>query len=185
MHSDLVAKRLELLKEVVPALSRVAVLNNATDVSVRGLKDTQAAGSALGLIVVPVTIKTGPARADIDAAFTTVRSQRAEALNVLFGAATIHLSRVADLAVKHRVLTIGTAKISAESGYLMSYGANFPDLYRRAATYVDKIFRGTKPGDLPIEQPSKLELVINMNTAKRLGLTIPPSLMLRADQIIE
>jgi len=108
-----------------------------------------------------------------------------EALNVLFAAAGIPQSRVGDLAVKRGVLTMGTSRRAAESGYLMSYGANFPELYRRAATYVDKILKGAKPADLPVEQPTKFELVINLKTAKALGLTIPPALLQRADEVIQ
>ena len=185
MHSELVTKRLALLKEVAPSLSRVAVLHAETSISRRALKDTQAAASALGLIVVPMEVKGAAEIADIDRAFATIRRERAEALNVLFGAAGVHLRRVADLAVERKVLTIGTNRVSVESGYLMAYGANFPELYRRAATYVDKILKGAKPGDLPVEQPTKFELVINLKTAKALGLTIPPSLQLRVDQVIE
>ena len=184
-HGDLVGKRLELLKEAVPSITRIAVLHNATDTSLRGLRDTQSAASLLGLTVVPVEIRSGPGPADIDRAFTTIRRERAEALNVLFGAAGVHPRHVADLAVKRRLLTLGTTRISAESGYLMSYGADFPDLYRRAATYIDKLLKGAKHGDLPVEQPTKFELVINLKTAKALGLTIPQSVLGRADQVIE
>jgi len=185
MHSDLAAKRLELLKGVVPSLSRVAVLHTASPIYRRALKDTQTAAVALGLTVVPVEIGSSAGLADIDGVFATIRRERAEALNVLFAAAGIHQKRVADLAVKRGVLTMGTSRRSAESGYLMSYGANFPELYRRAATYVDKILKGAKPGDLPIEQPTKFELIVNLKTAKALGLTIPPSLLGRADEVIE
>jgi putative ABC transport system substrate-binding protein len=139
----------------------------------------------LGLTVVPVEIRAGPAPADIDRAFTIIRRERAEALNVLFGAAGVHPRHVADLAVKSQLLTIGTTRILTESGYLMSYGADFPDLYRRAATYIDKILKGARPGDLPVEQPTKFELIINMKTAKALGLTIPQTLLLRADHVIQ
>jgi len=183
---DLIGKRLELLKEVtVPSISRVAVLHNATSISLRGLRDTQVAASVVGLTIIPVEIRTGPGPTDIDRAFTTIRRQRAEALNVLFGAAGVHPRHVADLAVKSRLLTMGTTRRTTESGYLMSYGADFPGLYRRAATYIDKILKGAKPADLPVEQPTKFELVINLKTAKALGLTIPQTLLLRADQVIE
>jgi putative tryptophan/tyrosine transport system substrate-binding protein len=184
-HSDLVGKRLELLKEAAPSISRIAVLHNSNVISLRGLRDTQAAASVLGLTVVPVEINSGPGPADIDRAFTTIRRERAEALNVLFGAAGVHPRHVADLATKSRLLTLGTTRGSADSGYLMSYGADFPDLYRRAATYVDKILKGARPSDLPVEQPTKFELVINLKTAKALGLTIPQLLLLRADQVIQ
>jgi putative ABC transport system substrate-binding protein len=185
LHGDLIGKRLELLKEAVPSITRIAVLHNANPTSLRGLSDTQAAASVLGLTVFAVEIRTGPEPADIDRAFTMIRRERAEALNVSFGSAGVHTRHVADLAVKSRLLTIGTTRIATESGYLMSYGADFPDLYRRAAIYVDKILKGAKPADLPVEQPTKFELVVNLKTAKALGLTIPQTILLRADHVIQ
>jgi len=184
-HSGLVAKRLELLKEAVPSISRVAVLYATTPVQLRALRETQAAALTLRLTVVPVEIKVGPGPDDIESAFTTMKRERAEALNVLFGAAGTHLSRVADLAIKNRIPTTATQRVSTEHGYLMSYGAIFLDLYRRAATYVDKILKGAKPSDLPIEQPTKFELVINLKTAKALGLIIPQTIILQANHVIE
>ena len=184
-HGDLVGKRLELLKEVIPSISRIAVLHTATDMNLRALRDTKAAASVLGLTVVPVEIRTGPGPADIDHAFTIIRKERAEALNVLFGATGVHPRHAADLAVKSQLPTIGTTRILTESGYLMSYGADAPDLYRRAATYIDKILRGAKPADLPVEQLTKFELVINLKTAKALGVTVPQALVARADEVIE
>jgi ABC-type uncharacterized transport system substrate-binding protein len=184
-HSGLVGKRLELLKEAVPSISRVAVLHNATPLSLNALRDAQAAASTLRLTVVPIEIRQGPEPKDIDGVFTTIKRERAEALNVLFGAQNVHVGRVAELAIKHRIPTFGNTRVSADNGYLMTYGANFPDLYRRAAGFVDKIFKGAKPTDLPVEQPTKFELVINLKTAKALGLTIPPSVLGRADQVIE
>jgi len=153
--------------------------------SLRALRDSQAAASALRLNVMPVEIREGPEPDDIDRVFTTIKRERAEALNVLFGAANIHLSRAADLAIKNRVPTIGTSRISTEAGYLPSYGADFPGLYRRTAAYIDKLLKGAKPADLPVEQPTKFELVINLKTAKSLGLTIPQSLIQRADKAIQ
>jgi putative tryptophan/tyrosine transport system substrate-binding protein len=183
LHSDMNAKRLELLKETVPSLSRVAVLLNPSfAVHPAQWKDLQNAAPALRVTLVLVEMK-GPE--DIDQIFMTIRKERAEALNLLGGAATIHTRRVADLAVKHRIPTISTTKNAAEEGLLMSYGADFRDLYRRAATYVDKIFRGAKPADLPVEQPTKFELVVNLKTAKALGLAIPQSVLVRADEIIQ
>jgi putative ABC transport system substrate-binding protein len=183
LHSDINAKRLELLKEMVPALSRVAVLLNPSfAVHPAQWRDLQTAAPTLRLSLVLVEMK-GPE--DIDRIFTTIRRERVEALNILGGAATIHTRRVADLAVKHRIPTISTTKNAAEEGLLMSYGADFRDLYRRAAMYVDKIFKGAKPADIPIEQPTKFELVINLKTAKALGLTIPQSVLLRADHVIQ
>jgi putative tryptophan/tyrosine transport system substrate-binding protein len=184
-HSALVAKRLELLKEAAPSISRVAVLYNSTAMSRNALRDTQTAAPKLNLTVLPMEIRLAPEPGDIDGVFTRIRGERAEALNVLFGAANVHVSRVADLAIKNRIPTIGNGRINTDNGYLMSYGANFPDLYRRAASYVDKILKGTKPGDLPVEQPTKFEFVVNLKTAKKLGLTIPQTLLLRADQVIE
>ena len=184
-HSGLIGKRIELLRETFPSMTRVGVLHTTTPGSLSQLKDAQAAAAALRLIVVPVEIKQGGGPGDIDRVFTTLKRDRAEALYVLGGAGGVHRSRIADLAVKSRIPTMGNVREGAAGGFLMAYGANFPDLYRRAATYVDKILKGAKPGDLPIEQPTKFELTINMKTAKQLGVTIPPSLMLRADHVIE
>ena len=184
-HAELAPKRVELLKETVPSLSRIAVLHNKTSMSLRSLKDTQTAASALRLTVVPVEIREGPGPDDIDRVFTAIRRERAEALIVLFGAPNVHVGRVADLAIKHRLPTIGNSRVNTDNGFLMSYGADFPDLYRRAAVYVDKILKGAKPADLPVEQPTKFELVINVKVAKALGLTVPPSLLTLADELIE
>jgi putative ABC transport system substrate-binding protein len=183
LHSEINAKRLQLLKEMIPSLSRVAVLlNPATPVHPLQWSDIQAAAPALRLTVVSVEMK---GLEDVDNVFATIRKEKAEALNLLGGAATIHTRRVADLAVKNRIPTISTTRVSAEEGLLMSYGTDFQDLYRRAATYVDKILKSAKPGDIPVEQPTKFELVINLKTAKALGLTIPPSVLGRADHLIE
>jgi putative ABC transport system substrate-binding protein len=182
LHTELGAKRLELLKEMIPSASRVAIFwNRKAAAHPRQLQDAQAAAPALRLTVVPVEIQ-GPN--EIDGAFATLRNERVQALNVLGGAVTVHGRRVADLAVMNRIPTITTTRRSAlEDGFLMSYGADFPELYRRAAAYVDKILNGARPGDLAIEQPTKFELVINMKTANRLGLTVPQALLLRADHV--
>jgi len=186
LHAGLVTKRLEVLKEVVPSVSRVAVLFNpaATLTGPRQVKDLQAAAPALGMTVLPLEAR-GPD--DIDRAFATMRKERAGGL-IVVGEPTVigaHRRQIADLAIKNRLPAVGTNPQWADAGLLMSYGTNFHDLWRRAATYVDKILKGANPGDLPIEQPTKFELVINRKTAKALGLTIPPSLLLRADQLIE
>ena len=182
-HSGLASKRLELLKEVVPSASRIAVLTDSTLELALQLKDIQVSASTLGVSILPVTVK---APEDIDRALATIVKERAAAVNVLGTQLfVIHRRRIADFAVKNRLATISTVRPFVESGFLMSYGANFDDLYRRAATYVDKILKGAQPADLPIEQPTKFELVINMKTATALGLTIPPSLLLRADRVIE
>ena len=146
------------------------------------LRDIQAAASALRVTVFPLEIQ-GPH--DFGRVFTTLRRERLDALDILGGAAGVHRRQFAELAIQNRVPTISTTREFAEDGLLMSYGSNFPDLYRRAAIYVDKILKGAKPGDLPIEQPTKFELVINLKTAKALGLTIPPSVLGRADEVIQ
>ena len=179
-----VTKRVELLKEVVPTASRVAVLLNPDNpTNPLQLKEIQAVAPALGVTLLPLEAAEPD---DLDRAFAVMRNERPEALIVLgdlmFGT---HRRRIADLAIKGRLPTIWAVGENVKVGGLMSYGTNFDDLYRRAAGYVDRILKGAKPGDLPVEQPTKFELVINLKTAKALGLTIPPSLLLRADQVIE
>jgi len=183
LHSVLVTKRLELLKEVVPAASRVAVLSNAAwPTHSRQLKDIQAAAPAFGVTVLSFPV-TGPS--DIDRAFATMRKEGAGGLIVL-GDPLIanHRPQIVDLAAKSRLPTIFTTRENVDAGGLMSYGANLTELWRRAATYVDKILKGTRPADLPVEQPTKFELVINLKTAKQIGLTIPPNVLARADKVI-
>jgi putative ABC transport system substrate-binding protein len=137
------------------------------------------------MTVLPVEVR-GRGRQDIDRAFETMGKERFTGILIL-GDPTVgvHRSRIVELAVKSRLPAVSTLREWAEAGLLMSYGTNFHDLWRRAATYVDKIVKGAKPGDLPVEQPTKFDLLINLKTAKALGLTIPPSLLLRADQVIE
>ena len=185
-HADLVPKRLELLKEVVPRAARVGFLMNPANPNTPSqFKTAQAAGPALSLTVVPVEVK-GPGREDLDRAFATMGRERLAALLVR-GDPTlrIHGRRIAELAIKHRLPTVGTGRAWAEGGLLMAYGANFTELFRRAATYVDKILKGAKPADLPVEQPTSFNLVINLKTAQALGVTLPPSLLLRASEIIQ
>jgi putative tryptophan/tyrosine transport system substrate-binding protein len=184
---ELVGKRLELLKQAVPGIRRVAVLWPPGDVPERTardlLKGAELAARALGLRLQLVEAR-GPA--DFDLAFSKMTTERADALSVLTGAMLFsERRRLAELAEKARLPAVYPWREGADAGGFMAYGPNVADLYRRAATYVDKILRGAKPGDLPIEQPTKFELVINMRTAKALGLTIPRSLLLRADQMIE
>ena len=180
----MVTKRLELLKEVVPSASRVAVLlNPANPTNPLQLKEIQAVAPALGVTLLPLEAKEPN---DIDRAFAVMRNQQPGALivfgDLMFGT---HQKRMAELALKSRLPAIWAVKENADAGGLMSYGTNFDDLYRRAAGYVDKILKGAKPADLPVEQPTKFELVLNLKTAKALGLTIPQTLLLRADQVIE
>jgi ABC-type uncharacterized transport system substrate-binding protein len=182
--AELGGKRLELLKEVAAKASRVAVLFNPGDrANVLVLKQLQEAAPALAMTLQPLEVR-GPG--EFEGAFAAMTRERAHAL---FGAAGVltfeHRNRVVDLAAKHRIPTMWGHRQFVEVGGLMSYAANFYDQVRRAATYVDKILKGAKPGDLPVEQPTKFELVINLKTAKALGLTIPPSLLQRADQVIE
>lgn len=184
LHGVLVPKRLELLKEVVPSASQVAVLLNAANPAhLRQLKDIKTAAPAFGVTVFSLPV-TGPN--DIDRAFITMGKRRPGCLLVLGDYLLgTHRRQVVGLAEKNRVPAIYTVRENVDAGGLMSYGTNFPELWRRAATYVDKLLKGAKPADLPVEQPTKFELVINLKTAKTLGLTIPPSLLLRADHVIE
>jgi putative tryptophan/tyrosine transport system substrate-binding protein len=185
-HADLLPKRLELLEQVAPSASRVAVLfysNNPT--ALLQLKTAQAAAPAQGVTAVGVEIR-GPEPEDIGRTLTAIRQNRASAILVIAEPTIgVHTKRIAEFAIQHRLPTIGTVRRWADDGLLLAYGTSFNELWRRAATYVDKILRGAKSGDLPVEQPTKFELVINLKTAKALGLTIPPSLLLRADQMIE
>jgi putative ABC transport system substrate-binding protein len=180
--SDLAGKRLELLREVLPKLRRVAVLwdlGNPTH-PVR-LEEAEVAARTLGMQLAPVSVR---APNDFDSGFKAMRG--ADGLLVLDSSLfTTHRARLAGLAAMSRLPAICGEREFADDGGLMSYGADLRDLYRRAATHVDKILKGAKPADLPVEQPTKFELVINLKTAKALSLTIPPLLLARADEVIE
>ena len=183
-HADLVTKRLELLKDVIPSLSRVAVLSNPASVTCSAqLKELNAAGPGLGLMLVAVEATESD---DLPKSFSTIKKEQVGGVLVcgdrMFNT---HRTQIFDLANKNRLPAIYSSKEYAETGGLISYGANFPDLYRRAATYVDKLLKGAKPADLPVEQPTKFELVINLKTAKQIGLTIPPNVLARADKVIK
>ncbi len=184
MASDLVGKQFEVLKQAVPEISRVALLwNSANPGSAPQLREAEAAARALG-----VRLQTLEARVpqEIDSAFAAMTRERAGALVVLADAILLNQRKqIAELAAMKRLPSASAMGEYAEAGGLIAYSANFLDLERRAATFVDKILKGAKPGDLPIEQPTKFDLVINLKTAKALGLTIPPALLLRADQVIE
>jgi putative ABC transport system substrate-binding protein len=183
MHPELSAKRVALLKEVVPKLSRVAVLWSPSTASYRKvLGETQTAARALGLQLRAVEVR-GPT--DFDSAFSAIVRERTGALVVLPDALFGDQRRILDLAAKSRLPAMYWSRDLVESGDLMAYGANFPDVFRQAASFVHKILKGAKPAELPIEQPAKFELVINLKTAKALRLTIPTSVLLRADQVIE
>jgi len=183
MVAELSAKRLQLLKQTIPRLTRVAVLWNP-DMSwhAKGIEDLKAAAPSLSIELNFVSVKTpeqfGPA-------FSTVSQARAQALYLLDSPFLyVHRMTLATLASKARLPTIHQSRTYTDGGGLMSYGANYADLMRRSAGYVDKILRSAKPGDLPIEQPTKFELVVNLKTAKALGITIPQSILLQADEVI-
>jgi len=181
--SDLSGKRLELLKEIVPKLSRVAVLGFSTEPgNPQALREAELAAGAFGVKLQYLDVQS---RNDIETAFRAAGKGRAEAVLVLAGSVfNSHRIQIAELAVKSRLPAIYINPTYVEDGGLMSYGASITDLYRRAATYVDKILKGAKPADLPVEQPMKFELIINLKTAKQIGLTIPPNVLARADKVI-
>ena len=180
---ELSGKRLELLKEVIPKLSHVAVFGDSTTPgNAQSLKETELAARPFKVQVQYLDI-LGPK--DIESAFRQASKGRADAVLVL-GAPILISQRkqIADLAVKNRLPAIYTTSLFVDAGGLMTYSANLTDLDRRAATYVDKILKGAKPADLPVEQPTKFEFIINLKAAKQIGLAIPPSVLARADKVI-
>jgi putative ABC transport system substrate-binding protein len=182
---ELSGKRLELLKEVVPGLSRVAFLWNP---DIRGAlldyNQTESAARSLGLQLQSVEV---PRAEDFDRAFAAVTKARAQALIVpgVNPLAFANRSQIASFAQTNRLPSMFAQKEYVDAGGLMSYGPSTPDMHRRAATYVDKILKGTKPADLPVEQPKKFEFIINLKAAKQIGLTIPPNVLVRADKVIK
>jgi putative tryptophan/tyrosine transport system substrate-binding protein len=180
---DLGAKRLELLREVVPGLRRLAIMGNVgAPNAVLEMDEVQAAARTLGLEVAALEIQRAE---DIAPAFEALKG-RADALYICVDPLiNSNRVRINTLALAARLPTIHGFREHVEAGGLMSYGANYSDLFRRAGDYVDKILRGAKPGDIPVEQPTKFDLVINLTTAKALGLTIPETFLLRADEVIE
>ena len=180
---ELSGKRLELLKEAVPKASRVAVLWNATNpVAALQLRETEAAARVLGVKLQSLGVR-GPK--DFDGAFAAMRRERAGALIVLPDLMFYeHQKPLLDLAARSRLPVIYEEREFAEGGGLMAYGPSYNDLFRRSAFFVDKILKGAKPGELPVEQPTKFELVVNLKTAKALGLTIPQSILVRATDVI-
>jgi len=178
---DILGKNVATLKEVVPKLSRVGVLRQVE--SGTNFAVLEAAARQLNVTLEVVDVRNPD---DFEDAFATMIGKRAGALIVVGGPLTyMRRQQIAELALKNRLPGIHPLREYAQAGLLISYGPSLPDLYRRAATYVDKILRGAKPADLPVEQPTKFELVINLKTAKALGLTIPPSLLARADEVIQ
>jgi putative ABC transport system substrate-binding protein len=184
MGIDLAPKRLQIFKEAIAGLSRVALLVNANDpeIASHAIQEVELAARHLNLIIRPVEIRVP---ADLDRAFPLIAQEKLHGvLSVPDAMLYNERSRIARLALAHRLPTIGLALEHTTAGWLISYGPSLKAIFRRAATYVDKILKGATPADLPIEQPTKFELVINMQTARALGLTIPPSVLLRADEVI-
>jgi ABC-type uncharacterized transport system substrate-binding protein len=181
---ELFGKQLEILNKTVPKVARVAVLANPTNgSSPEHLKATRAAAQALGLTLLAVQVKEV---SDIDGAFAAIKKERAGALTVLPDALLVgQRIKIADLAVKHRLPAIYGITEHVEAGGLMAYAVNRFEIFRRAATYVDKILRGARPADLPVEQPTKFEFVVNLKAAKQIGLTIPPKVLASADRVIK
>jgi putative ABC transport system substrate-binding protein len=181
---ELWVKQLELLKEIVPKVSRVAVLSNpANPFVVLAIRDVKVAARSLGLQLQLLEVR-GPD--EFDGAFAAMAKERVGALLVISDTIfSVRRARLAELEAKNQLPSMHGLRSDAEAGGLMAYGPDFPDQFRRAATYVDKILKGANPADLSVEQPTKFELVINMKTAKALGLTIPQSLLLRADEVIQ
>jgi putative ABC transport system substrate-binding protein len=182
IHDQLAGKTIELLKEVAPWVSRVAILWNPNHADAE-FRETQRAAPALQVQLQSLEVRES---ADFEGAFQAAKRERAEALivagsRILF----LHRQQIGDFAAKNRVVLVGTSKWLLEVGSLLTYGSNPVELNRRAASYVDKILRGAKPADLPMQQPATFDLTINLKAAKALGLTVPPSLLARADEVIE
>ena len=184
LSPEISGKRLELLKEIVPVLSRVAVLGNSTEPGhAQLLRELELAAGALRVQLKYLEVREPK---DIEIAFSAIRKERAGALIVLRNPVTAtNRKRVVDFAVKIRLPSMFVTNDWVNAGGLLFYGPDLADLARRAAGYVDKILKGTKPADLPVEQPMKFEFVINLKTAKQIGLTIPPNVLVRADRVIK
>jgi putative tryptophan/tyrosine transport system substrate-binding protein len=184
LSAELSAKRLELLKEVIPGLSRMAVLWNAANpANALAWRQTQDAARALGVTLQPHAVQ-GPK--DFEVAFALMAEERPDAVFVLEDALIVqYLRRIVDFAIEKRLPTVFGHRDRVEAGGLMSYGPQFSEMMRRAASQMDKILRGARPADLPVEQPTAFEFVINLRTANALGLTVPPLLLSRADEVIE
>jgi len=184
LSPELSGKQLELLREIAPQLSRVAVLGNATQPgNPQALREINLAADSFGVQLQYLEVQDPK---DIESAFQAASKERADAVLVVSTTALyLHRKQLADLAVKSRLPTIYGRPEYVEDGGLVYYGPSYNDLVRRAASYVNKILKGAKPGDLPIEQPTKFELIINLKAAKQIGLTIPPNVLARADKVIK
>jgi putative ABC transport system substrate-binding protein len=184
LSPELNGKRLEILNEVIPRLTRVAVFSTSTATDhAQVMKEIELAAGALGVKLQHIDVLTIK---DIEPAFRAAVKGRADAVleNISGSIRSAQLKELAELAIKHRLPVMRERPEQVETGGLMSYGVSLPDLARRAATYVDKILKGVKPADLPVEQPKKFEFVINLKAAKQIGLTIPPNVLARADKVI-
>ena len=183
--TELSGKRLELLKEMVPRISRVGILWDADDPGGGiGFKEYEAAAPALKIQLQSLEVR-GP-NPDLEGAFQAAAKERASVLITVRSTLLLRYpKRTADLAIKNRLPSIYAGSDFVEAGGLVSYSSNDAESFKRAATYVDKILKGAKPSDLPVEQPTKFELVINVKTAKQIGLTIPPNFLARADRVIK
>ena len=183
LQRDLSGKRLELLTNIVPRLSRVGVLRDPETDTAIGLKDYEAAAATLKIRLLPLELRG--ADPDLEEAFRQVAKERLQSVITITNAVLLRNSkRIADLALKNRIPSMYEGTTWVEAGGLMSYSANDVESFRRAAVYVDKILKGAKPADIPVEQPTKFELVINLKTAKQIGLTIPSNVLARADRVI-
>jgi putative tryptophan/tyrosine transport system substrate-binding protein len=186
ISTELMGKRLELLKQAFPTISRVALLTGpaprASSAPARLVQEAESAAQALGMTLHTLEVRD---LEDVTSAFTTMARERPDALYVLEGPTLfVHQTRILDFAAEHRLPTMFGVRGFVDAGGLMSYGPNVPDLHRRAASYVDKILKGANPAELPVEQPTKFELVINLKTAQALGLTMPPTVLFQADEVI-
>jgi putative tryptophan/tyrosine transport system substrate-binding protein len=182
--TELAGKRIELIKEMLPSISRVAFMQNmGNPVSPPQWDASRAAAATLGVALELFDVRNAQ---DIAHAFGMVADHKVNAILVGIDATTqANGAMIIEMAAKEKIATTYPSREFVDAGGLLSYGVSYPDLYRRSASLIDKIFKGANPGDLPVEQPTKLELVINLKTAKALGLTVPPTLLSRADEVIE
>ena len=181
--SDLAGKRLELLREIVPSLRRLAVIGDVGNPgTVLEMNEVRAMARSLGIEITTPEIRRAE---DIAAAFETIKGQVDAIYTCTDGLVNTNHRQISTYALADRLPTMGNQREYAVVGGLLSYGPNVPNMFRRAADYVDKILRGAKPGDIPVEQPTKFDLIINLTTAKAIGLTVPPQIVVRADEVIE
>jgi putative tryptophan/tyrosine transport system substrate-binding protein len=182
--TELTAKRIEIIKELLPKLSRVALLHNMSNPAVPPeWEETKTAARSLGLQAELLDVRS---EGDLSRAFELAVRQHVDGLVIgADGLTQMHQQTIVDWVARNRLPTVFPAREFVDAGGLIAYAVNYPDLYLQLATFVDKIFKGAKPGELPVQQPTKFELVINPKTAKTLGLTIPPTLLFRADEVIE